>query len=356
MQVVKVDIDTAAPLHPEASILIIYTGGTVGMVFDEKEQHLVPFNFSQITEHVPELRQFNYLLTVLSIEPAIDSSNVSVQDWLMLARLIEENYEKYDGFVVLHGTDTMAYSASAMSYLLENLQKSVIFTGAQVPIGRIRTDARENLITALQIAATKEQGRSVVPEVCIYFRNLLLRGNRSKKVESSHFDAFKSDNYPPLAETGIELDFSFESILPYPQQPFRVHHALNDKVAILKLFPGITAHVVQSILQAPGLQGLVLETFGSGNAPTVPWFLELLQEAIGRGILILNVSQCDEGRVDQGRYETSKYLLNMGVIGGADITTEAAISKLMYVLAHEELSHQERERLLQQNLRGEISL
>lgn len=254
MEVVKVDIETAAPLHPEASILIIYTGGTVGMVFDEKEKHLVPFNFSQILDHVPELRQFNYLVTVLNIEPAIDSSNVSVQDWLMLASLIEENYSKYDGFVVLHGTDTMAYSASAMSYLLENLQKPVIFTGAQVPIGRIRTDARENLITALQIAATRQDGKSVVPEVCIYFRNLLLRGNRSKKVESSHFDAFKSDNYPPLAETGIDIEYSHENILPHPEQALIVHNRMSDKVAILKLFPGITKQVVQSILQAPDLR------------------------------------------------------------------------------------------------------
>ncbi|RIJ34221.1 asparaginase [Pontibacter oryzae] len=355
MNVVKVDIETAAPLHPEASILIIYTGGTVGMVFDEKEKHLVPFNFSQILDHVPELRQFNYLVTVLNIEPAIDSSNVSVQDWLMLARLIEDNYAKYDGFVVLHGTDTMAYSASAMSYLLENLQKPVIFTGAQVPIGRIRTDARENLITALQIAATKRNGQSVVPEVCIYFRNLLLRGNRSTKVESSHFDAFKSDNYPPLAETGIDIEYSYENILPPSQLPFKVHHVLNDNVAILKLFPGITPAVVRSILQAPDLKGLVLETFGSGNAPTMPWFLELLKEAVSREVLVLNVSQCDEGRVDQGRYETSKYLLNMGVIGGADITTEAAISKLMFVLG-QSISHQERIGLLQQNLRGEITI
>lgn len=353
---VKVDIDTAAPLHPEASILIIYTGGTVGMVFDEKEKHLVPFNFSQILDHVPELRQFNYLLTVLSVENPIDSSNVSLKDWLMLARLVEENYSKYDGFVILHGTDTMAYSASALSYLLENLQKPVIFTGAQVPIGRIRTDARENLITALQIAATKNNGKSMVPEVCIYFRNLLLRGNRASKVESSHFDAFKSEAYPPLAETGIDIEYSHENIIQPPQEPFKVHHALNPNVAILKLFPGITPQVVRSILEAPGLEGVVLETFGSGNAPTAAWFLELLHEAVDRGVLIMNVSQCDEGKVNQGQYETSKYLMNMGVIGGADITTEAAITKLMYVLGLQELSRSEKADVLQLNLRGEITI
>ncbi|MHC2992285.1 1-alkyl-2-acetylglycerophosphocholine esterase, partial [Pontibacter sp. HJ8] len=332
MQVVKVNIDTPVPANPEASILIIYTGGTVGMMFDEEKQHLMPFNFSQILEKVPELKQLNYLLTVVSLEPAIDSSNVSVADWLLLARLIEEQYYDYDGFVVLHGTDTMAYSASALSFLLENLQKPVIFTGAQVPIGLIRTDARENLITALQIAATKVNGQSMVPEVCVYFHSLLLRGNRAKKVESSHFDAFKSENYPPLAEAGIAIDYHAGTILPHSSETFRAHHHLEEHVAILKLFPGITPQVVRSILQAPGLKGVVLETYGSGNAPTVPWFLELLQEALANEIYILNVSQCDEGRVDQGRYETSKYLLNMGVIGGDDITTEAAITKLMFVL------------------------
>ncbi|WP_439882255.1 asparaginase [Pontibacter sp. MBLB2868] len=355
MKVVKVDIDTATPLDPEASILIIYTGGTVGMVFDKVEKHLVPFNFSQILDHVPEISQFDYLLTVMSIEPAIDSSNVAMADWLMLAALIEENYGQYDGFVILHGTDTMAYSASALSFLLENLQKPVIFTGAQVPIGRLRTDARENLITALQIAATKQNGKSMVPEVCIYFRNLLLRGNRAKKVESSHFDAFKSDNYPPLAETGIDIEYSYEDILPHPVHSLRVHKQMSDKVAILKLFPGITQAVVQSILQAPGLQGIVLETFGSGNAPSTPWFLDLLQDALDRGVHILNVSQCDEGRVIQGQYETSTHLLQMGVIGGADITTEAAITKLMFVLG-QGLDHEQTQTQLCQNLRGEITL
>jgi L-asparaginase len=356
MNYTKVDILTAAPQHPQAKVLILYTGGTIGMVYDETGRHLIPFDFEQIIAKVPELQQFNVLLTVLSLNEPIDSSNISINHWLELAHIIEEHYDAYDGFVILHGTDTMAYSASALSFLLENLAKPVILTGAQVPIGKVRTDARENLISALEIAAAGgAEGKVLVPEVAIYFDNVLLRGNRAKKVESSHFDAFKSGNYPPLAIAGIELEFEPSHILAKPQNAFKVHRQLDNRVAVLKLFPGISELVVRSILKAEGLRGLVLETYGAGNAPTEAWFLNLLREALKAGLLILNVSQCDEGNVNQGLYETSRYLEEMGVIGGADITTEAAITKLMFVLGLN-LPTEESIKLLRQNLRGEISL
>jgi len=350
------NIDTAAPASPETSVLLIYTGGTVGMAYDEGRT-LVPMKFTSILQNIPELRQFRMRLTVLSLATPIDSSNVSPATWLTLLDIIAREYDAYDGFVVLHGTDTMAYSASALSFLLEHLTKPVIFTGAQVPIGRIRTDARENLLTALELAAARHAGANVarVPEVSIFFHNVLLRGNRAKKVESSHFNAFKSENHPPLVRAGIDLDYNEAAIRrTVPGRATQFHRRLDDRVAVLKLFPGITERVVRSMLAADELRGCVLETYGSGNAPTAPWFVRALRDALDGGLHILNVSQCDEGRVQQGRYETSAQLRDLGIIGGDDITTEAAITKLMFVLGQGHDADTTR-RLLASGLRGEIT-
>ncbi|WP_245318720.1 asparaginase [Hymenobacter elongatus] len=342
--------------RPATSVLVIYTGGTVGMEYS-KSGELVPMKFEQIRRKMPELRQLNMNLSVLSLSQPIDSSNVTARDWLALAAIIEENYAHYDGFVVLHGTDTMAYSAAALSYLLENVGKTVVFTGAQVPVGRIRTDARRNLITALDIAVARhpKAGTVRVPEVCVFFNDLLIRGNRAKKVESRQYNAFRSENYPPLARAGIEVEFNDKQIRHLPSAPLRVHQQLEEQVVILKLFPGITERVVRSILEVEGLRGCVLETYGSGNAPTAAWFLQCLRDAHERGVQLLNVSQCEEGRVIQGQYETSSQLTDLGVIGGEDITAEAAITKLMFVLGLGR-SPQQTARLLAQDLRGEISL
>ncbi|ALJ00927.1 asparaginase [Rufibacter tibetensis] len=355
MKFLKVDINTAAPRDPEASILLIYTGGTIGMVSDKEDQHLVPFDFSEVIHRVPEMRQFKVMLTVLSLDPPIDSSNIGVEHWIKLAQVIQVNYHEYDGFVILHGTDTMAYSASALSFLLENLGKPVIFTGAQVPIGRMRTDARRNLITAMEIASAYRMGKPLVPEVSIFFNTLLLRGNRSTKVESRHFNAFHSGKYPQLAKAGIDIEYNSSVILPAPAEPLRIYQELESQVAVLKLFPGINKSLIEAMLKAEGLKGLVLETFGAGNAPTYPWFLQLLRDAVDRGITILNVSQCEEGEVHQGQYETSFYLKEMGVIGGSDISTEAAVTKLMFVLAQNK-TLSEKTAMLEKSLRGEMTL
>ena len=353
-----VSIQTAAAVDDQsvASILVIYTGGTVGMAYNERGL-LAPMRFSEVTRLMPELRYLRMRVSVLSMPHPIDSSNVTPTDWLTLANLIGEHYDHYDGFVVLHGTDTMAYSASALSYMLENLTKPVVFTGAQVPAGRVRTDARRNFITALEIAAARHpNGSTRVPEVCIFFNTLLLRGTRAKKVESQRFAAFKSENLPPLAQAGIKLEFNDVLVrpLPAPTASLQIHTQFDDRVTILKLFPGITEQVITCILNVEGLRGCILETFGSGNASTQPWFLHALKQAHDRGIHILNVSQCEEGRVEQGRYETSASLPGCGVLSGDDITTEAAITKLMFVLGLQK-SHAETARLLVQDLRGEIT-
>lgn len=318
---------------PETSILIIYTGGTIGMVHDPVTDTLVPIDFKHITDHVPELGKFGYDLQSVSFDPVKDSSNIDPLVWIKMAETIEENYNDYDGFVVLHGTDTMAYTASALSFMLENLRKPIILTGSQLPIGLLRTDGRENLITAIEIAAAKENGLALVPEVCIYFDNELTRGNRTTKFSAEHFDAFNSPNYPPLAEVGLHLKFNY-SIIRYsnPDRPLKVYKNFNTNVAILKLFPGISRNFVQAVINTKDLKGLIIETFGSGNAPTYQWFIEDLKTFINNGGIIFNVTQCHGGSVEMGLYETSREMLAAGVVSGKDITSEASITKLMHLL------------------------
>lgn len=350
-----VDVNPEAASEAAASILVIYTGGTLGMVYDDKNKALVPFDFEQILDKMPELKSFGFKLTVLSFNQLIDSANVSPAHWVALATLIEENYDKYRGFVILHGTDTMAYSASALSFLLEDLNKPIIFTGAQLPIGAVRTDARENFVTALEIASAQIEGRPLISEVCIYFNHMLLRGNRAKKVESQQFGAFESRNYTPLAECGIRIDYNQAAIKPHqPYSNLKVFKKMDTRVSILKLFPGISRDLVQAVLAIPNLKGMVLETYGSGNAPVEDWFIELITNAINEGILVYNVSQCYGGTVTQGRYETSRRLADAGVLSGGDITTEAAITKMMFLLAKES-SLAEIKAQLVRPIRGEMS-
>lgn len=319
------------------SVLVIYTGGTFGMVYDPKTGQLVPFDFGQVLDFLPELNRLTFDITIVAIDTVIDSANMTLAVWVELAQLIETNYEQYDSFVILHGTDTMAYTASALSFMLTGLQKPVILTGAQLPIGVARSDARENFLTALEIAtAVDDMQQPVVPEVSVYFNSVLLRGNRSTKRESVQFNAFVSENYPALATAGVSIDYNRLFIQPgRSEQSLTVQTALNPNVAILKLFPGITPAVVRAILETPGLRGIVLETFGAGNAPTDAWFLDALTKAAGQGVLLMNVSQCEGGRVVQGHYQTSEQLARIGVVSGADITLEAAIVKLMVVLGQE---------------------
>lgn len=299
----------------------------------DKDGVLIPFDFGLILEHLPTLRTMALELTVVSFETPIDSSNVSPEHWQLLAQIIFDHYKSHDGFVVLHGTDTMAYTASALSFMLEGLSKPVVLTGAQLPISEPRSDARENLITALEIAAARSNGKAVVPEVCIYFDYELLRGNRSKKVESMQFDAFDSGNYPPLAKAGVKIDYNHAAIRNVnPSNELTIHKKFDFNISIIKLFPGISEATVASILKTPGLKAVILETYGSGNAPTTAWLINSLKSAIERGILVVNISQCPGGMVIQGRYETSNDLLKIGVISGADMTTEAAVTKLMLLL------------------------
>ena len=339
------------------SLLMIYTGGTIGMKSDEKTHSLVPYDISQIEEEVPEIKKFGYKIDKYSLEKVIDSSDITPEFWIRLAQIIKKNYEKYDGFVILHGTDTMSYTASALSFMLEDLEKPVILTGSQLPIGILRTDGKENIVSSIEIAAAKRaDGHAMVPEVCIYFESQLYRGNRTTKYNAEAFKAFYSENYPCLAQVGVHIKYNTNAIR-YPAKwgkRLRINTKLDTNVAVLKLFPGISAPTIKSVLGTKGCRAVVVETFGAGNAPTNKAFLKLLQNAVDKGLILVNVTQCLGGKVDMSAYATGKELEKAGLLSGYDGTFEATLTKLFFVLGNYS-ENSDVKKVMQKELRGEVS-
>ncbi|MDY4943180.1 MAG: type I asparaginase [Candidatus Limisoma sp.] len=338
-------------------IMIIYTGGTIGMIENPVTHSLHPFDFTHLIDNVPKIKKLDYEINNIQFHPPIDSANMDPERWVEIARSIADNYADYDGFVVLHGTDTMAYTASALSFMLENLHKPVIITGSQLPIGEVRTDGEENLITALQIAAATDiDGEPMVQEVAILFEDYLWRGNRSTKISADYFNAFKSNNYPYLAKIGLDIQFHKERLLRnHAHRPLKVQYNLDRNVMFLTIFPGITETTLRHLLATPGIKGIVMKSFGAGNAPTDRWFVDAIHDAVKRGIVIVNVTQCVNGGVNSERYMTGNAMSAAGVISGNDITSEAALTKLMYLFGMG-LTADEVKKYLNFSLCGEVSI